>query len=137
MKDIRHALAERLNAVGLPDFKAYPYVPDAVIVPCGWVQPAYPFADYNDSRFGLPEASWHFWVVILVGRIPEFTAQDAIDDYIDPAGPLLQVLQEERQDALGQLVGSNTTLMRGERYGAIKVGDTYYFGAILSVQIRA
>jgi hypothetical protein len=145
MTDIRRALAERLNAAGIPDFKCYPFAPDAVVVPCGFIQPSYPFISYGE-RFGQgdyvrmydqAEACWHFWLVLLVNRIHESAAQDAVDDYIDPTGPLLAALQDEVDDALTELVGSNTTLMRGERYGAIKVGDTYYFGAVLSIEIRA
>jgi hypothetical protein len=134
MGAVRHALVERLGT--LPDFTGYHFVPDAVNVPCAFVEPDRPFVDYQQAFQGAG-TQWRFVITILVNRMDEEAAQYELDGYLDPDGDFVAVLQELGIDDSLSQVANFVEVLSASRYGGYKVGGTDYLGAQLSVLVMA
>ena len=134
MGDIQRGLVARLSRI--PDVEAYPFVPDAINAPCVIVRPNRRFADYQVVMGGNTKATWRFLLLILVNRIDEESAQEELDHYIDPDGPVVAAIHAELDDALDDLTDFSL-VVSGEGYGDVRVGGTDYFGAELSIEVMA
>ena len=100
------------------------------------MEPARPFVDYQQA-FGGAGTEWKFIVTILVNRVDEESAQDAIDEYLDPDGQFVEVLQARGLgDSLSE-IAQYVEVMSATRYGAYRVGGVMYFGAQLMLTVRA
>lgn len=133
MTAIRNALVERIGQ--LPDFTAYPFIPDTVNAPGAFVEPDRPFVDYIQV-FQTGELEWKFMVTVLVNRLDEPSAQDELDSYLDPLGPFVTKLQSmDEEDTLRDLV-SYVNVTAATRYGAYTIGGTTYLGAQMLVCVR-
>ena len=134
MSDIRKALADRLNTFG--DFQAYEYIPDAVNAPGGFIEPDRPFVNYQHV-FQSGQVKWNFVLTILVNRSEERDAQKELDEYLDPEGAFVTLLQsDEDGDELDDIC-SYVTVTAGTRYGAYAMGGTTYLGAQLEFVVSA
>lgn len=131
MSAIRKALVARMNNLAnLPDFTAYPQVPDSVVAPAGFIEPDRPFVDYQ-KVFQSGQIEWKFELTLLVNRYDEESSQELLDSYLDPLGPFVTALQNmDAEDELAELV-SYVTVTGGTRYGAYTIGGTTYLGAQL------
>jgi hypothetical protein len=130
MGQIRRAVMDRLGQI--PDVTPYAFVPDAVETPAVFIEPAASFVDYTQG-YGRP--NWKFVITVLVNRIDEDTAQDALDDYIDPDGPIVAILARTDIDDSLNAVASIEPLSAG-RYGSYRVGNTTYLGAQISISAQ-
>lgn len=131
---VRRALATRIGVVA-KDFHVYPFVPDAVIVPCLYIDPDRPFIDYQQA-FRDGQACWKFALTILVNRIDDESAQEALDDLVDPFGPIVTRLQDANvEDDLSE-VAAYVEVLTGTRYGSYRVGATSYFGTQIMIEVR-
>lgn len=134
MSAIRHALVERIGT--LPDFTGYPFIPDSINAPAGFVEPDRPFVDYQQT-FQSGQIQWKFLLTVMVNRLDEPSAQDELDDYLDPMGPFVTTLQSmDYEDTLSELV-SYVNVMAATRYGAYTIGGTTYLGAQLLITVHA
>jgi len=135
LHDLRFALAERIGTVA--DMTVYPLIPDSPNVPCAWIEPGRPFVDYQDvfrGRSGL----WHFDVTIITNRIDVESAQEALDEYLDPDGPFVAGLQaDDITDALSALTNNYVQVLTASRYGSYRVGGTNYLGVQINVCLHA
>lgn len=134
MRALRAALLERVGQ--LPDLTTYPFVPDGVNAPAVWVEPNRPFVDYQQVFAG-GVTEWQFVLTIVVNRIDEESAQDELDDYLDPFGPFVELLQDRSiRDALYD--GAHyVEVMSATRYGTYQIGGTAYLGAQIMITVRA
>lgn len=134
MNAIRRALLTRVGTI--QDVTTYPFVPDSINAPAMFVQPGQPFVDYQKAFRG-GGTEWKFFITILVNRIDEESAQDDLDDYLDPDGVLVDILQSrDVDDALFQLV-DYVEVMSAQRYGAYRIGNTTYLGAEMVIVVRS
>lgn len=124
---IRRALVARIGPI--PDTTAYAFVPDGVNVPCFFVGPDRPFIDYTQV-FQMGRSELHFVLTYLTNRIDEESAQDQIDEFIDPAGQVISnLLDTTVDDTLSQLISYvELSTVTAARYGSQRVGGTSYFG---------
>lgn len=136
--DVRRAVRDRLISMVPTDVKVYAFITDAASVPCLWIEPSRRFMKPTTDFGGGCE--YFLILTIVVNRMDEESAQDALDDYLDPAGPFVAGLEgtsgTEPLDDLKVLVDF-TEVISGDSYGTYKVGDTYYFGAQLSIKVMA
>lgn len=120
----------------IQDVTTYAFVPDAIIAPAMFVQPAQPFVDYQKSFRGLG-TEWKFFITILVNRIDEESAQDDLDNYLSPDGVLVDILQRtDIDDDLAELI-DYVEVMSAQRYGAYRIGNTTYLGAEMVIVVRS
>jgi len=134
MGDIRRGLAERI--AGLPDFEGYPFMPDAINVPCAWVEPDSPFVNYQ-VVFAGGATEWRFLITILSNRQDEESGQEILDEYLSPDGLIVGALQARGVGDLLDETAQYVNVISASRYGSYKVGGTHYFGVQLSVEVRA
>jgi len=135
LTSLRVALAERIAPIF--DFDVTPEVPDQVNPPCAWidVDRSKP-ADYT-LAFGGRWAAWKFKVTVLASPTIIESAQDAIDQYLDPRGALITALHDDLDDALQTLANGNVQVLNAAAYSGYPMGDVTYMGAQLIVQVRA
>lgn len=132
---LRAAIVERLG--NIDDFTIYPRITDAANVPCAWVVPDKPLVDYQQVFRGAI-GQWNFLIEIITNRIDIESAQDFLDEYIDPDGPFVTRLQDDTvQDALSELTSNSVQVLAASRYGSYRVGGTTYLGIQLSLQLWA
>jgi len=131
---LREALKARIEtSMNDPQLTVTALIPDSANVPCAWIEPARPVIDYQQAfRSGLAE--WHFVIKILTNRVDIEAAQVALDEYIEPDGPLVSGLQDDSiQDAFAELTNRSVVVTEASRYGLHPVGGTQYFGVELSI----
>lgn len=138
MGPIRRALKARMATVAPPDMKIYAFIPDAVVVPCVWIEPDRKFRNYQ-IVYGGGSNEFQMILTVVVNRLEEESAQDALDDLLDDEDPnsfvnALHGLRGDPNDELTALV-SYVNVDYGDSYGTYKVGDTYYFGAQLHITV--
>lgn len=132
---LRAAIVERLG--NIDDFTIYPRITDSANVPCAWVVPDKPLVDYQQVFRGAV-GQWNFLIEIITNRIDIESAQDFLDEYIDPDGPFVTRLQDDTvQDALSELTSNSVQVLAASRYGSYRVGGTTYLGIQLSLQLWA
>lgn len=132
---LRAAIVERLG--NIDDFTIYPRITDQANVPCAWVVPDRPLVDYQQVFRGAV-GQWNFLIEIITNRIDIESAQDFLDEYIDPDGPFVTRLQDDTvQDALTELTSNSVQVLAASRYGSYRVGGTTYLGIQLSLQLWA
>lgn len=135
MGDIRYALCERIG--GLPDFEAYPFVPENISGPCAYIEPDRYFANYQTAFHG-SVCDWRFLVVVLVSSTESEASQALLDQYLNPRGSLVSALQsEDIKDSLQVLSNNTVRVLTGGRYRYYQIGNGRYIGAQLSVQLYA
>lgn len=132
---LRAAMVSRLGNIN--DLTGYPKIPDSANVPCYWIAPDKPFVDYQQYfRNGL--AQWNFLVEIITNRQDIESAQDILDEYVDPDGPFVTRLQAQYMgDDLAELTNDTVEVLTASRYGSYKIGNTAYLGVQLFVQLFA
>lgn len=143
--DIRRALKIRLDTAladaGMNDVQGYAFTPDGVSSP-----PAYfiqvdrqganlEIADCDES------AEYALLITIVTNRRDEELAQDALDIYLDPAGPFvapLRAVHGSLGDDLDALDGfSYVRVMRRQNPGQYAMGDITYYGEQLVIKVMA
>lgn len=134
MGDVRRALAERIGQVA-DDFTVYAFIPDAVIAPCLYIDPDRPFLDYQQA-FRSGQAYWRFAITILVNRIDDESAQNALDDLVDPFGVIVSRLQADDIDDSMAEIACYAEVLSATRYGSYRVGGTTYFGTQIMIEVR-
>lgn len=131
LSDIRAAVRTALE--GIEGMTVYEWMPDSVNIPCAFIQPGSPLVNYR-TRFGSGKAEWTFFLTVLVSRTQEEAAQFELDQYLSPDGPIVTALHGG--GSLGGVV-DYATVVRADRYGSFRVGDTNYFGVQLMVEVTA
>lgn len=129
---IRRALMDRIGPI--PDTTLYAFIPDAVNVPCLFIEPDRPFMDYQIVMQYGGRANLKFVITFITNRIDEESAQAQVDDFLDPEGQVVANLQDRVDDALNDLVAS-VEVDYATRYGSYKVGGTNYFGVQLQITV--
>lgn len=127
---IRAAIRDALETI--PELNAYSWIPDSIVVPAAIVAPASPFIEYQ-TRFGSGKARWRLYVTFLTVRVDEESAQSEVDALISPGGPVITALHASD---LGAGIDF-ASVVRAERYGSFRVGDTSYLGVQLLVEVTA
>jgi len=138
MADLRWGIADRIR--GYADIQVYAFIPDAMSVPCVFIEPGRPFLDYQ-AAFNGAGARWRFLVTVLTNRMDEESAQEALDFYLDPEGPIVAALHRDDPgpphldvlDRIAQVV----QVVSASRYGSYKVGGTHYYGVQITVEVLA
>lgn len=133
MGAVRRALAKRIQP--LEDVTVYPFVPDAVNAPAIYIDPDRPFIDYQQA-FRDGQACWKFALTLLVNRIDDESAQNALDDMVDPFGPIVTRLQDTGIDDDFSALACWAEVLTATRYGSYRVGGTSYFGCQLMIEVR-
>lgn len=131
---VRRALVNTLGE--LPDFNVYDKIQDSFPVPAIFVSPANPVVEYYDTRGGKRHSAWRMLVTVLVNRIEIESAQDELDPLTDREGPIFGTLQDQVLTKLGG-IAQYTTVVRAERYGTFRVGNTDYYGVQFLVEAIA
>lgn len=79
IEDAREGLAAAMS--GIAGLNAYPYAVDTCELPAAMVFG--PEVDY-DKTFGNGSDDYRFWVILLVNRTEPVTAQQQLDNFLDP-----------------------------------------------------
>lgn len=132
LTQVRIALKDAIDVS--PDLNVYDWVPDSIIAPAAFIQPASPLIEYQ-TRFGAGKAIWRFHITVLLSNKEEQSNQMELDEYLSPTGPIVTALQGPDSSLGGVIDFAN--VVRAERYGSFRVGDTNYFGAQLLVEVTA
>ncbi len=131
MSAIRGALADALEVVD--GLRVYRTMPDSVVTPAAIIQPASPFATYEQKMGGSVETEWRFELILVAGRIAEAASQDLLDEFASPDGPVLAAIQPP-----GSVAGVDyATVVQAQRYGALQFGSGDYLSMQLLVEVRA
>lgn len=135
MSAIRKAIIDRLGAID--DLTAYWFEPDEIDAPAVFVMPDSPFVDYQQAyRSGFAE--WRFVLTLVVDRIDEEAAQEWLDTYVDPDGPVVARLREiDVGDALAALTNGFVDVVNATNYGEFARAHTKYLVAQIKVTARA
>lgn len=135
MSALRKAIIERLGV--FDDLTCYWYDADEVEAPAVIVMPDRPFVDYQQA-FRSRLAEWRFVLTLLVQRVDEEAAQEALDDYVDPHGPFVARLREtDVGDSLTELSQDFVTVTAGTNYAEHSRSGTAYLTAQIKVVVRA
>jgi hypothetical protein len=136
---IRRALKDRIGT--LPDTTGYAFIPDAFNPPLFFVSPDRPFIDYQQvfgrGGAGLNRSEMRFIINYATNRIDEESAQNQIDEFLDPAGQVVSnLLDTQVQDSLSELISYiELNTVTATRYGSQRVGGTSYFGVQLQITV--
>lgn len=127
-------LRDELAAVigdAVPEHVTYARTPDAIIAPAVVVIPASPFATYQRVMGDGTAALFRLEVTVLTGRLNELVAQELLDEWASPDGPILPALYG------ADLSEAEVVTVTGQQYGAFRFGDASYLGFSLLVEIEA
>lgn len=135
MSQIRKAIIDRLGSID--DLTPYWYEPDEIDAPAVFVMPDTPFLDYQQAyRSGY--AQWRFVLTFVVDRIDEEAAQELLDVYVDPDGPVVARLRaEDVGDALDDICHGFVDVTTATNYGEYTRQHTRYLIAQIKVCARA
>lgn len=130
---IRRACVDRIGP--LEDITGYPFIKDSANVPCYMIRVDPDWAKFQTMRAGVIGISeLPMSITFYTNRMDEESAQDAIDDFFDPYGPMFTNLLTVNtptgpiDDDLSRLV-SYIEFIRGDQYGMHAIGGTQYWGA--------
>jgi hypothetical protein len=139
MRELRQAICDRLATVATDrDITYYPFEPDEVDAPAICVLPDDPFVDYHQAQGHSQSAEWRFVLTLFVNRVDEDSAQQLLDEWVDPAGVFVTALQsDDYYDRLFELSHNYVTAVSGGRYGGFVQGNTSYLVAQMRVSIKA
>lgn len=121
LSDIRQALADAISNVA-PTLRAMPRPTDNINPPLAIVMRK--STDY-DLTFGRGADTHSFGVMVFAGRLAERSADEFIDDLLDPANPLYLKTMVEGDAGLNQLVDYARVRSAGETTVADIAGTQY------------
>lgn len=130
LAEIREEVAAVVGAA-LPDSVVYGWTPDSVVTPAVIVDAASPFADYQRAMGDGLATQFRFEVVVLTGGIAEQAAQERLDEWASPDGPLVAALYA------ADLPDAEITSVSGQQYGRLQIAGVPYLGFSLLVEIEA
>ena len=131
IRAVRQGIADNLSAI--PGLRAVPTVPDSPNPPIATVIPV---SVAYDSDFGPDISEYQFTVALLVGRVDERSAQNALDDYCDATGDRSVKAAIEADPTLGGVaIDLRVTSMQND--GQTPVGEVIYLSAEWSVVVYA
>lgn len=116
-------------AAQVPGMHQYPTLKDSPRAPGVVVVPANPFVDY-EIRMGRARRAEYIFEIILLGggRKNELAAQKTLFQWIDPAGPLIQALDDL----------DNTRVSNCSGIGVYPVSESLeYLGVTLQARVIA
>lgn len=89
-----------------------------------------------DTAFGRGLDQYEFIVLVIVGKVDDRTAQNALDGYCDPSGAGSVKTAIERDKTLG---GNAQTLRvtNMRNYAALSIAENTYLAAEFAVQVYA
>lgn len=128
--DVRDDLADSV-AAAVPESVTHARTPDAIVTPAVVVTPASPFAQYRRAMGDSTSALLRFDVVVLTGRVAELAAQELLDVWASPDGPVVSALLD------GSIVDAEVVSVVGSQYGSFRFGATDYLGFSLLVEVEA
>lgn len=128
---IRSALQGAFQSIDGAFTVVYDVRPDQVNVPAVIIQPQDPFIEYVTRGGNSAKALYHLEGLILVGGVNSQAAQNRIDKYISPNGPIIPMLQRFRVPGLFSYI----TVTQARGYGKYKGGSTDYPGCILAIDV--
>lgn len=128
--DLRDEIAAAVGAA-VPDNVTYARTPDAIITPAVVVVPASPFAGYQRAMGDSLSALYRLEVTILTGRLNEQVAQQQLDEWASPDGPILPALYG------ADLADAEVVSVAGQQYGSFRFGDASYLGFSLLVEVES
>lgn len=89
-----------------------------------------------DTAFARGLDEYEFVVLVIVGKVDDRTAQNALDGYCNPTGALSIKTAIERDKSLGgQAQTLRVTTMRN--YAALSIAENTYLAAEFTVQVYA
>lgn len=130
---IRRAVVDRIGPID--GISGYAFVKDVANVPCYMIRVDPNWAKFQVMSFGVIGISEvNLSITFYTNRLDEESAQEAIDDFFDPRGPMFTNLLSTNtptgpiDDDLSRLV-SYVEFGSGDQYGMHAVGGTHYWGA--------
>ena len=129
--ELRTGIATNLSSItGLRNSAT---IPDDPKPPIAVVQPN---SIQFDTSFGRGLDTYEFTVTVIVGRVDDRTAQNTLDGFCNPSGPLSVKTAIERDKTLG---GAANTLRVTEmrNYTAIQIAENTYLSAEFAVTVYA
>jgi len=131
VSSLRTQIANRLATIS--GLRTSATVPDAPNPPVAIVMPT---SIAYDTTFGRGMDEYAFTILVIVGRVNERTAQDALDGYCDPTGTTsVKAAMLADRTLGGTAKDSRVTEMRN--YQGLVIGDATYLAAEFVVQVIA
>lgn len=133
VRSVRAGIAANLATVS--GLEAYAFVPDKPEPPCAFVKPHDdPFL--RRETMGVGHVSALFDVIVLVSKVVDDEAQDALDGYIATSGTG-SVWAAIESDKTADGAASDLFVQSIAQYGEIPWNDLSYLGAVWLVQVLA
>lgn len=130
LAELRDEVAAVIDAA-VPESVTYARTPDAIVTPAVTINPASPFADYQRAMGDELTTQFRLEVVVLTGGIAEQAAQELLDEWASPDGPIVPALYA------ADLPDAEVLSVSGQQYGRFQFAGTEYLGFSLLVEIEA